>query len=292
MAERYFEKFPTITYLNNQVLDITKRTALLNRVSDNPYIFYPYEITSNERADQFSYSYYGDQYQSWIVYLTNKITDPYYEWYMSEDEFIEFLDKKYGSYVTAQEKVAYYKNDWESSEPIAISTFNSLIPNNKKYWEPVYNTGSNIREYKRKAEDWTINTNKIVSYSVSNTIFIKNEICQIVFNQDNIGIGQVTLTTNNSVYLQHLSGSFFPSNTNPINSNSYIYGTESNVNTVFTAATSIANNLLEEELIYWKPVTYFEHELNKNEYNKTIRILDKDLSQTASNNLRDLLREE
>ena len=72
MAEKYFEKFPVITYSNNQVVDITKRVALLERVSSNPYVFYPYEITSNERADQLSTRYYGDAYRSWIFYISNK----------------------------------------------------------------------------------------------------------------------------------------------------------------------------------------------------------------------------
>ena len=60
MPERYFEKFPVITYSNNQVVDITKRVTLLDRVSESPYVFYPYDISNAERADHFSHRYYED----------------------------------------------------------------------------------------------------------------------------------------------------------------------------------------------------------------------------------------
>jgi len=102
--DRYFDKFPIISYANNQVVDITKRVAMLEKVSRNPYAFYPYDIVGDERADQLSSRYYEDSYKSWLLYITNKITDPYYEWYLTEREFLEFLEKKYGSIYTSSIK--------------------------------------------------------------------------------------------------------------------------------------------------------------------------------------------
>ena len=86
--DKYFDKFPIITYSNNSVVDITKRVALLDRVSRNPYVFYPFDLSGQERADQLSNRYYEDSYKSWVFYLSNKIMDPYYEWYLSEAELI------------------------------------------------------------------------------------------------------------------------------------------------------------------------------------------------------------
>jgi hypothetical protein len=94
MAQRYFDKFPIITYSNTEVVDITRRVTMLDKTIQNPYVFYPYEIDSNERADQLSARYYEDQFKSWMIYLSNKIVDPYYEWYLSEDEFVNFIIKK------------------------------------------------------------------------------------------------------------------------------------------------------------------------------------------------------
>ena len=118
------------------------------------------------------------------------------------------------------------------------------------------------------------------------------------FDKYNLGKGQVLSyvkdsanTANSIVYLQHVSGTYFPSGTVQISNNvSYIYGHDSNVNTYFTNVISTANNISNEETVYWEPVTYLEYETDKNEFNKTIRVLDSDLKQIVSDNLRDLLK--
>lgn len=291
MTERYFEKFPLIQYSNNTVVDITRRAVLLNRVSQNPYAFYDYDISDEERADQFANRYFEDPYQAWILYITNKIVDPYYEWYMSEKEFTEFVVKKYGDLYLSQRKIKYYVNDYTNSEEITVGGYNALTPCMKKYWEPIYGVGSNIVSYQRKKIEWTHSTNKIISYGVSNTSFIKDEIVDIVFDANNTGKGQVLAGKNNNVYLQHVYGTYYVSNTATITGNSYIYGTESGVNTVFTSTAALANNIPEDEFVYWKPVTYYEYEYDKNEYNKSIRVLDKDYAQQISDNLKQLMSE-
>lgn len=291
MAEKYFDKFPIITYANTQVVDITRRTVLLDKVSRNPYLYYPYEIVESERADQFSFRYYQDPFQSWIVYLTNKIVDPYYEWYMSERQLQEFCDKKYDSAYVAQQKVKLYRNDWIAKETINVSAFNALTVGAKKYWEPVYGTGDNVLAYKRKEKDWTINTNKVATYAVANTSFKQDEICYIVFNNNARGRGQIAAVSNNSIHLHHLMGTFVSNSTVAITGSSYIYGTESEVNVAFTSSTLICNNIPAEEEIYWQPVSYYQFEQEKNEFNKTIRVLDSKYSETISDNLRQLLRD-
>lgn len=296
MVQRYFDKFPTIQYSNNKVVDITKRVALLEKVSTDPFAFYTYEIASNERADQLSTRYYEDPYKSWILYLGNKIVDPYYEWYLHTEEFEEYITNKYGSYVNATEKIKYYRNAWSGVEDISVQFWNALPKTLKNYWEPKFGANNRIIGYKRKPTDWKSVTNKIVSYNVSNTHFITDEIVDIVFDDLNSGRGQIVSvktdtanTANSLIYVHHVSGAFFTSDTVGITPSSYIYGRESTVNTIFTSVTSSANNLSEEELSYWEPVTYLEYENEKNEFNKSIRVIDSNLKQTMSDNLRDLL---
>lgn len=299
MPQRYFEKFPVTTYSNTQVVDITRRVAPLDRVISNPYVYYPYEITTNERADQFSSRYYDDQYRSWILYLTNKITDPYYEWYISENEFNDFLVKKYGSIENAFKKIKYYRNSWENTDNLDISGFNALPARAQIYWEAVYGNKGKILFYKRRQNEWKSNTNKIIRYKVSNTNFIIDEICNVVFDNRYSGKGQVLAiyqdsanTANSEIHLHHVSGFFYPVlNEFGITNESYLYGTESNVNNHFTSVQAVANNLPEEVLAYWSPVTYFEYEQEKNEFNKTINVLDSNFKQTIAENLEDLLRE-
>lgn len=291
MVERYFQKFPIISYSNTQVVDITRRTTLLNKVSNNPYVYYPYEIVDEERAEQFSSRYYEDPYQNWILYLSNNITDPYYEWYLSERQLVEFCDKKYGSYYLAEQKTKFYRNNWESTNNIDVGAYNALTVGMKKYWEPVYGSGSNIIAYKRKENNWTLNTNKITSYNVSNTSFITDEVCNIVFNGSYSGSGQIQSVSGNTIFVQHLSGTFLSNSSVSISESSYIYGQESNVNTVFTTSILVANNIPADEENYWAPVSYYDYEKEINEFNKTIRVLEKNYSQQISDNLKQLMKE-
>ena len=291
MADKYFDKFPLIKYGNNTVVDITKRVTLLDRVSRNPYVFFPYDIEDNERPDQLSARYYEDTYKSWLLYLSNKITDPYYEWYLQNDELEEFLEKKYGSVYTSQQKVKFYRNNWEFQDNISVSEYNALPIERKKYWNPEYGSGSTVISYKRKEIDWTVSTNKIISYAVSNTSFVNNEIVEVNIQNNYIGKGQYINGANNIIYLQHVSGSFIDTEELPLNGNSYVYGTESGTNTVVTEINAVANNISETESIYWKPITYYDYEVEKNEYHKSIRVIDKQFGYTAVDNLIDLLKE-
>ena len=43
---------------------------------------------------------------------------------------------------------------------------------------------------------------------------------------------------------------------------------------VFTESTKIVDNIPLVEVPYWSPVTYFDYETTRNEYNKSILVLD------------------
>lgn len=291
---RYFINFPIITYENVKAIDITERVVFLNSSLKNPYLFYPYDLTDDERADQFANRYYNDPYKSWILYLGNQIVDPYYEWYMPQNVFNDYLNSKYKSinpecpisgYQLAQNKIKSYQNNWYDSENISLSDYDALPPTLIKYWQPVYGFNDKIISYKRVQSNNTINTNGIRSYVISNTSFIENEVCNIVFSNNATGQGQVLSLANNTLFLQHLSGTTY-SNTNM---SGYIYGEESGVNTSFSNSTFIVDNLLPEEVLYWSPVTYYDFENFKNEYNKTIKVLDSAYTANVSIGLKSLL---
>lgn len=206
MAEKYFEKFPIVTYANNQAIDITERVIFTDNTLSNPYVFYPYDLDHYERPDQFAYRYYGDQYYSWLIYLSNNVTDPYYDWYIREDELNRFIEMKYGSVEKAQLKIKYYRSNWETAETLNISGFNSLPANLRHYWEEQYDMNGNIMSYVRRKDDIIVNTNQIVAYPVSNTEFIKDEVVNIHFDAATTGRGQVLFASNGYVYLQHTVG--------------------------------------------------------------------------------------
>lgn len=286
MPEKYFQKFPRIRYSNSQVIDITKRVKLLDTVSNNPYVFYSYDIGDSERADSFSSRYYDDAYMSWLLYISNNITDPYYEWYLSPKELDDFVEKKYGSLSDAKLKIKNYRNNWENQEEITVSGYNSLNEEQQTYWTPVYKNGV-LYSYSRKQEDWLASTNKIVSYAVSNTSFVEDELCDVVFSSGVTGRGQVVQSSNSNVYVKNVSGNF----NDEVTANSYIYGRESTVNTAFTSVSVISQTISSNVESYYTPISYFDYEYEKNEFNRTIRVIDSEYKYLAVENLIDLMEQ-
>jgi hypothetical protein len=276
MSESYFKNFKTITYANNQAIDLTERVVVLNNLEKNPYIFYPTDITNGARADQIAAASYNDPYSSWLLYLSNDIVDPYYEWYLNDRQFNEFVGSKYGSVEQAQQKIAYYYNNWVDKSPIESAAFDALSPNQQKYWVPIYDNLGRIFEYERQKIDWHAATNYIVNLTITGTSnFITDEIVNIKYTDMSSGTAQVAFANSTILTIRHCSSDFFPRQEEDIiiSDMSYVYGKESGSNCNITQCTFIANNIPSDEYSYWQGKSYYEVEQEKNEGNKTIRVL-------------------
>lgn len=92
---KYFENFPVINYQGRRVRDISRRSSFLTAVQNNPYLYYPYTVKANERAEDIANAYYGSVDYVWLVYLANNIIDPYHQWPMDENTFNDYLVDKY-----------------------------------------------------------------------------------------------------------------------------------------------------------------------------------------------------
>ena len=292
MSETYFSKFNTITYANNLAVDITERAVVLNNTEKNPYIYYPTDLSQGVRADVVSYNNYNDPFASWVLYLNNNITDPYYEWYLSQSEFAEFIKTKYVTTERAMNKVIFYRNNWVDQDGISVAAYNALNTDQKPYWKPNYYNGGSIIDYSRSREDLISSTNFIIDLTctnASNATFIKNEIVNIVYQPSTIGKGQVVQSNSTSLIVQHISGDAFPHDDVVINPGSYVYGTESQSNLAVTNCTFLANVISANVISYWSAVSYYDYENEKNEGNKTIKILQPTNVPAFINNFKKIL---
>ena len=292
MAEKYFEKFPIINYANTACVNITERTAVLTSVYQNPLLYYPYDIKPYERPDNIADRYYNDQYLSWVLYMTNKVIDPYYDWYIDQQTMNDFLAKKYGSLQSASQKIKHYQNNWYSyPDMISTQVFQSLDPAQIKYYEPVY--GDIFQSlvplgYTRKRADWTLHTNSIVQYGISQSQapFNIDEIVSVQFQSGQRGTGQVCGRTTTTVSLQHVSGIAV---LETVPATSYLVGQETNLSIPFTGSTTVSQPISAAEAQYWDAITYEQYEQNLNENNKSIQVLNTQYTQAMATQLRNLL---
>ena len=291
MAEKYFDKFPIITYANTAVRNITLRAVVLNSVYSSPVFYYPYDIQQGERPDNIADRYYKDEYMGWILHLTNKVVDPYYDWYLDETTFKDYVVKKYGSYSNATSKVKYYRNNWYSyPDPISQFQYDAIDDSLKKFYEPVYTDvyySTTPIGYKRLEVDWKKSTNQIVRYNCNGASFSSDEIVDVYRNSEKLGNGQVCGKRNTSLTRQQTSG-LVVEDTGVFTFT--IRGRESSANQAYTDATLVVNNIPAAEINYWEPVYMYDHENEINERNKSIQVLKSDYSDQIAKELTNLMR--
>lgn len=288
----YFEKFPIINYNNYNAVDIISNAKLVDRFLNNPYVYYPYELSNDQRPDVLSSQYYDDPYYSWLIYYGNKIVDPYHDWNLPDDDFLNYIRGKYGSVEIAQKKVAFYRTNWYSDDrQITPSVFdNTILPSQKKYWERKFNEDVGILlYYYRKPYDITVNTNRIVKYTTVNIgTFTSGDLVDIRRNSQNIGTAEILNVTNNTVTFKNLylvEGDLQVGDILRHDTNTSITATlVSHINTRI--------NIPIDEFSYWEPVSYFDYENELNTSKKTIKLIDNRLSLTLSEALSDAMSED
>lgn len=272
MAEKYFTKFPDIVYNNQICKDITRRVIVKSIPRSNPNLFYPLELESDFRSDALAEAYYQDSEVDWLIYLTNQIIDPYYGWYLGQEDFKQYITDKYGSPEWADKHIAFYRNNWYRSEQeIPVSSYNNhLAWDLKKYWSPIYGVKNQIISFKRKQVDWNMNTNRIERFPHSGPAFANGELVDFKKSGEIVGSGEVISSNDSVVDIQHISGNTHANTTYRKD----IVGETSNNVVEVKDRIVLQINITDAEAVYWDKVTYMDLELEANESKKQIQIID------------------
>lgn len=288
MAETFFSKYPTIVYNNLQVRDITKRVALDDKISRIPTLFYPYEISNEMRSDQLSAFYYEDSYYDWLIFMTNGIIDPYYGWYLHNDEFAAFIKDKYGSEENALRKIMLYRINWATfnfNQEITSGDYDNLPAVIKKYYIPNYGYKNSILSYIRREEDWTVATNLLYKVYISDTSdFTKDMLCKITLDGTFIASCEVVSIEDDFLIVKHCQGEFFTSD--EFITDCLIGDYDGTFTFDITEKTLISRSIPASEYVYWEPVSAYDYENEKNESRKHLRLLDKNYALKAAEALR------
>lgn len=272
----YFTRFPQIEYSNTVCLDLTKRAALKGDGRESPYVFYPYTVKNELRSDHVSEFYYNDAELDWLVLLSNDVIDPYYDWYMGEERFSDFIKDKFGSVAKAMKMVKFYRNNWyEDDNILEPSVYENTIDKDwKKYYTPVVAPNFKIFGYKRKEWDVQMNTNRCYQYQVtynSNTAFTVGEIVDFKnpLEDAQVGTGTIVLANSTAVRVQSVSGNSF-ANSSVLK---VIVGEDSNASVNTATRTLVYENISEGEEVFWSPVYMYEFYQELNEARKNILLI-------------------
>jgi hypothetical protein len=197
-----------------------------------------------------------------MIYLTNNIVDPYYDYYKSTEDFKNYMETKYGSNSNARSITLFYRLNWHEDERlITIQQYDSLIAdetaNARKYWKPkLTNTGAVIG-YERIKEEWIVSTNKVLSLSLSvvpTGFEVGDRVSQTSTNAF-ATIDYIDLE-NNRLTVKHVSGTF------AVNAAEGI-----------SEITVLSQNIPEAEAEYWYAVNAYDDEKEANELKRNVVVL-------------------
>lgn len=270
----YFNKFPLINYNGHTAVNLLTRAQLSKTTRNEKTLFYPYTIRDYDRADNLSENYYDSPEYSWLIWMTNDIVDPYYDYPLSDDDFEAYVTDKYGSIAEANRKIKYYRTKWVNDEGIITpAQFEALDSRYKKYHDPVVDMEYGITGYKRRMADVTVNTNKVVQITLSNRAgeFIKGEE---IYKQNNTAvygecvhpIAYPVLDGDAHIGVQHLVGAFAP--------NDMLIGKTSGASARVGSINVITETLATTEADYWESVSCYDFEYEINQKKKQIKLLD------------------
>ena len=77
------------------VTDLMTRVKVREKIINEASLYDKYEVPSGERPEDTAFKHFGSSQYHWVVLMTNNITDAYYDWPMSEQNFETFLKEKY-----------------------------------------------------------------------------------------------------------------------------------------------------------------------------------------------------
>ena len=98
----YFSRFPLRVYdmkgngVYKLLPDILRRVKLRSGIKAGAFIFTEYDVRDGEKPEDVAVKWFGDPEYHWVILMTNNITDRYYQWPMTQPQFQNFIEDKYG----------------------------------------------------------------------------------------------------------------------------------------------------------------------------------------------------
>lgn len=263
----YFKHLPLVLYNGNLVRNIISRVSLGDESS-----LLEYEVPDHIRTDTISKKYYDSYDFDWLVKLSSKVIDPYFDTGISARDFEKFIKGKYGSLQLAEEKVMYFENNWKSDDSIiGESTYSALSDTARTYWSAKYDYTGNKIGYERAPNDHMLNTLQILKLEVANNTY---NVGDIVRQSSSGAYGELVSKNSTYLYLVKVLG-FFELGNALENASSVI------------SSEIVSKNVPDECLQYWDPVNAYEYEDRLNNEKRKIKLLDNRLKGEALEKLKE-----
>ena len=94
--------------------NILKRVKLRTGIRTGSFLFDAYDVKDGENPEDIAFKLYGDAEFHWVVLMVNNVTDRYYQWPLTQPQFQEHLEDKYGA--GSEDAVHHYEKTTDSGK--------------------------------------------------------------------------------------------------------------------------------------------------------------------------------
>jgi len=110
------------------VSNITIRFKIAEVLRLKSAVLYNYTVKDGDKPDVIADRYYEDATLDWVLFLTNNIIDPHWEWPLDQNSLDRYITKKYGS----REKAMQTNHAYEKIlRPHSVLFDGTVIPEKK-----------------------------------------------------------------------------------------------------------------------------------------------------------------
>jgi len=150
----YFSYFPQgyydLTGNGNPkiVTDLMRRVKIRSKIVNEASLYDLYDVQEGDTPESIAFKHFGDSQLHWVILLVNNITDRYYGWPLTQNQFDTYVADKYSN----PDAVHHYEITQNSGrqEALGPSDYSHKIEVNST--EPGAQAVSN-REYERRIQD-------------------------------------------------------------------------------------------------------------------------------------------
>ena len=130
--------------------DILRRVKLRTGIRTGTFLFDNYDIKDGENPEDIAFKLYGDAEYHWVVLMTNNVTDRYYQWPLTQPQFQEHLEDKYGA--GNEDSVHHYEKTTDSGKTSSSgpNDFSHKVECNSDDGDPDIITN---RQYEQRLQD-------------------------------------------------------------------------------------------------------------------------------------------
>jgi len=127
--------------------DILRRVKLRSGLRSGAFLFDNYDVQDGERPEDIAFKWFDDPQLHWVILMTNNITDRYYQWPLSQPQFQEHLEDKYG---LANIDAVHHYEITQTSGPTSSRDNSHLVECNSDEDNPAIITN---RQYEQRKQD-------------------------------------------------------------------------------------------------------------------------------------------